>query len=302
MEYGKIINRSFDIAWKNKTLWLLGLFAGGTTSFNIDTGWISDDFEFPAGDWSSGGLIPSFDFEPGTIALMVVGFLLFFIVMMILHFISVAGLIDAANRIVRGGVYRLFDSISVGAGKLLRFVGLGVLLFVGGMICIIVLVMAVIGSFAIHDILGGMSLLFWIPLFLLTFLALVTIGSLAQRAIVVRDVSIGDGLEEAYYLFKNNLGKSAAILALYILLMIGIAILSFMVFGFPALLFGFLSQSWLVALLTIVIETPLMLILSGFVGTAMANIYTLFYFELLEPGILYRGAQISADSNPGILP
>lgn len=305
MEYGKIINRSFEIAWRHKTLWLLGLFAGGTISSNIDTGWISDDFEFPSGDWGGWGgrdIIPSFDFDPGTIVLMVFGFLMFIMVMMIFHLISVAGLIDAANRIVRGGVYRLFDSIAVGASKFFRFAGLGLLLFAGGVFTIFALVMAGIVSFAINDVVGVISLLFWIPLFFIMIFIFVTIGSLAQRAIVVRDVSIGDGLDEAFYLFKNNFLKSLAIFALYILLVIGIAMLAFIVFGIPALFYGLLSQSWLVAMITIIIEMPLMLIASGFVGTALANIYTLFYFELLEPGILSRDIQITPQSDPGILP
>ena len=39
MDYGRIINRSFEIAWKYKSLWIFGVFAGsGYSNFYINTG------------------------------------------------------------------------------------------------------------------------------------------------------------------------------------------------------------------------------------------------------------------------
>ena len=36
MDFGNLISRSFEIAWRHKSLWIFGLFVGGASYLNMD--------------------------------------------------------------------------------------------------------------------------------------------------------------------------------------------------------------------------------------------------------------------------
>ncbi|MCK4633021.1 MAG: hypothetical protein KAT79_07090, partial [candidate division Zixibacteria bacterium] len=142
--------------------------------------------------------------------------------------------------------------------------------------------------FELHWTIGLASLLILIPFGICAVVMGSSIYCLAQRAIVVRKVSIGDGLAEGVTLFTNNIGKNVVMFLIYIGLLIGLGIgeaIIWAIFGIPIaaiiLAAGFGIAAAFVA--AFVMGLPISLIVGGFVGTVLTNLYTIFYFELLEP-------------------
>ena len=282
MNFSKIINDSFSIAWRFKTLWIFGLFAAGEgTGFN----WIEklpEDIDIPISNWHdislSSELIVTL-----LLWLFVIG--LFFI---ICHFISVAALIDGTNRIQRGGIYSWGESFSTGLKHFWRFLGLGLIFFFVFFVGTLGAILIAVVCFKIHLAIGIFSLLFLIPIGICVIVTGYNIYSLAQRAIVVRNISIGDGLEEGYTLFRRNVGKNILIFLIELGISIGLGILSLMVwalFGIPiAAVVLALGLGWVAAIIMgLLLGLPISLIVGGFSGAVLTNLYTLFYFELLEP-------------------
>ena len=204
MDYGKIVSQSFNVAWNYKSLWVFGLFAGGGYSaFNWNVG------EGDKCDLTSLGVDADMFTNLYQIMapfLVMAGLLL--LVLFLLYFIATPALIDAVNRITRGGKYRFGDSFSVGLDNFLKFLGLGIVfffvMFVGFMLTVGFAVLA----FVIHWVMGVLSLLVLIPIGICAVVTGTSIYNLAQRAIVVRKVSIGDGVVEGVTLFTHNISKN----------------------------------------------------------------------------------------------
>ena len=103
MDYGKIISKSFEIAWRYKSLWIFGMFASG--GFNVDfSGHPSmqmqpNDFGVP-------------QFPPELLGMFLIAIIVLAIVFTVAGQISQAAIIDSTNRIVRGGRYRFSDAFS----------------------------------------------------------------------------------------------------------------------------------------------------------------------------------------------
>ncbi|UCE24806.1 MAG: hypothetical protein JSU74_01790 [Candidatus Zixiibacteriota bacterium] len=282
MNYSRIINRSFEIAWRYKSLWVFGMFAsGGFANFN---------FNMPTGDsdgFGSGSFgMPEFPPELIGMFMMAIGALV--LVFMVMGLISQAAIIDSVNRIDRGGRYRFGEAFSAGIDFFLRFLGLSILFFVSFAIAIgIVVVLAVI-FFAVHTALGVLSLLILIPALLFSFFVLFSIFSLAERVIVVRNASIGDAIEEGWLLVKRNFGKTAMIFLIYIAFLIGFGIFStiiWIIFSLPIAGLGLVAGLNPISALFagIIIGLPVSLVIGGILGVFYTSLYTLFYFELVEP-------------------
>jgi len=288
MNYSAIINRSFEIAWKYKSLWIFGLFAGGSSGFNINEnfGARNKDFDF-SGMSGAGGFDPEMF---GQIISNLVGpILIFGLVLLVLSLICKPALIDAANKISRGGKYSFGDAFSVGVDNFFKFFGLMLIgMFVGG-VGMAVLVGIVVVGFVVNVALGVVTILICLPVFLIFIWLLATTLRLAECAIVVRKVSIGDGLAEGWSLFKNNLKDSIIIALIYIGFVIAFFILMAIVwaiFGIPiaALVIGSNMSVITGIIVGALIGLPVSIILGGLIGTFQTNLYTMFYFELLEPG------------------
>jgi hypothetical protein len=295
MDYGTLVNNAFRVAWRYKTLWIFGLFAGATPQFNFQFG--SPDFR----SWSAEpGTLPHV-FEPLVanlwpfiIAASIIGLLF-----LILSFIAQPALIDAVNRIARGGSYRFGESFSAGLDFFWRFVGLALLMFLfmlGGF-----LVVALIGvvAFVIHTAVGILSLLVLIPVSIVIIFIFVNVLMLGERAMVVRNVRIADALEEGWMLVRRNPGQVVVVtliifglaIAFSIVIVIGFVIMSL---PFIAVL-STMQMSLELLLLGILIGLPVSLVIGGFSGTFFSSLYTLFYFQLVEPGVRHY---IPSDTGP----
>jgi hypothetical protein len=286
MDFTKIINKSFEVAWRYKSLWVLGLFAGGgTVAFNWP-GDLGDKLDMEDLPWD----LSDFSFPPEAVLPIIIWLGMLVLLLVLMHFIAVPALIDGVNKITRGGTYSLGGSISAGLHFFFRFLGLGLLTFFVVVAVITVMVLVVVLFFKMHWVFGVMSLLVFIPVGICLIVISNNIYSLAQRAMVVRDVSIGDGLDEGYRLFRYNIGSNILIFLIDVGLSIGFGILMLIlwaVFGIPigAAVLA-LGLGWVAAIfLAIILGLPISLIAGGFFGAVLTNIYTLFYFELLEPSV-----------------
>ena len=284
MDYGSIVNRSFQIAWKYKTLWIFGLFTGaGSGSYN-----------FPGGDETSALKDIGIDIPPEAIFALVIPLVALALVALVAHLISMPALVDAVNRIARGGKYTFGESFSAGLKYFWRYLGLTVLMIVIIFIAMMILVILGAAMFAIAKPMGILSLLALIPAGIATLYYVITVFELALRALVVRDYSIGDALEEGRLLVNKNIWKTIVMflitIGLGILLMLASMIVWLMFSGPIALITALGTGDVLLTILaTIVAGLPIALILGGFTGTVFESMYTLFYFELLEPGVAAGG-------------
>ncbi|UCG62236.1 MAG: hypothetical protein JSV52_02820 [Candidatus Zixiibacteriota bacterium] len=285
MDYGRIISKSFEIAWRYKSLWIFGMFAGGGYSnFNINLPTEESSFFDP----QQFGF-PRFSEE--FLGLFVLAAVAAGLVFAVASLISQAAIIDSVNRITRGGRYRFGDAFSAGLDCFWRFLGLTILFVISLMAAIFVLVIIGVIFFAVHTILGILSLLVLVPGGIFIFFYLISVMSLAERSIVVRNISIGDSLEEAFYLVRKHLGKVVVMFFIFLAFTIGFAIVSLIIWGIFAVpvaavgLIGDMNPIQAI-LMGIVAGLPISLVIGGFLGVFFTNLYTLFYFELVEPSVV----------------
>ncbi len=282
MNYSRIVNRSFEIAWKYKSLWIFGMLAGsGMSNFNLN---------LPTQDLDpfAGGSFGIPEFPPEILGMFILAAGILALVFIVASLISQAALIDSVNRIERGGIYTFSGAFSAGLDFFLRFLGLGIVGFLSGLVILAVLVVIGVLFFAIHTALGIFSLLILIPVFFFAIFFLASVFNLADCALVVRNISIGDALEEGWLLTTRNLGKAAIIFLIFIAFAIGFAIVGAIVwaiFSLPLAAMGLVAGLEPVAALFVglILGLPISLVLGGLVGVFFTNLYTLFYIELVEP-------------------
>ncbi len=288
MEYGKIINDSFRIAWKHKSLWLFGLFAGGGgTGFNFDDRLFREyDLGFDLEDFFGSWDIP---FDWHLLIPVIVAFAVMGLGFMVMHLISVPALIDGVNKIQRGGEYRLGSSFSVGIDFFWRFLGLSV---IGFMIVLSVIMLGIgfgVVAYAVHWAVMVFYILIMIPVFLVFIFGVTSVFELGTRAMVVRDIGVFESLHEGYFLFRHHLGYNAIMFLIYIGFSIGLGIGALMIWamvGIPIALLVLASGLGIVPaiILAVIMGIPVSLVVGGFCGTALESLYTLYYFDLVEPG------------------
>ncbi len=290
MDYGEIIRTAFTLAWRHKSLWLLGLFASGSANFSFDS-----DFDFPGtglGEFGGDGLGYRiggfFESNPWLLVPLVGLILIYALTFLILNCICSPALVDAVNNLTRGGHYRLGKSFLVGVGYFWRFLGITIAGFLAAAAAVFVFVMIVVLMFVLNVFLGILSLLVVIPLGFFTVLFISNVFALAERALVIRDIDIGDALSEGYYLFMNNKVPNLIIFLLYIVLVIAISVGVMIILAILAVPFYFMATHTPFGLIgSLAVGIPVFLAVSlpvsGFLGASFEAMYTLFYFRLVEP-------------------
>lgn len=294
MDYGALINEAARISWRHKSLWIFGLFAGSLPSFNFSGSGDSESafgFDPKLFDGSSRSMFPPelLDFLDQYWPVLVAAVLLFALAMIVANLISQPALIDATNKISRGGIYRFGTSFSRGIDFFWRFLGLFLIGFAISIVAILGMVLIGILTFAVHTLAGVLYLLVAIPLALFGVFALYNVFSLAQRAIVVRDSRIGDALEEGMTLFRTHMSKVFILLLIYIALLLAVVMclgVVFLVVGIPLAAIAIADPESLltVIVLGLLLGLPASIAIGGFSGSFIQVLYTLFYFRLVEPG------------------
>lgn len=282
MNYGKIVEDSFSFSWRHKSLWIFGLFAGSGGNFNFDFG----SNELNQTDFTQ------FDsWEPlwALIVPILAAVLIMALILFVLYIICSPALVDAINKIARGGIYKFSESYSRGLDFFFRKLGLTMILFaaVVGVILLSVLPIVALNIFGI---------LILLPIFFVGIFFAITLYSLAERAMVVRDTSIGDAIDEAYVLMKQNFSKCIIIALIFMGLSFGMAVVFLMLAAmlyFPVnmLVHSISENRSIVFILGLLLGLPITLVIGGFVGTFFHSLYTLFYFGLVDPDSPYAATR-----------
>ncbi len=302
VDFGSIIQRSFNIAWHHKTLWILGLFTGGGNgSFNFN--WLGDTDREPVGmdfmyDLFDSAGIP-YDFIPPEFALvgaLIVWLLALLLLFFICYLIAQPAIIDGVNKITRGGQYRFGSSVSRGTDFFWRFFGITLVeIFIGivSIFCIVILAI----------VLTPFSLLLTIPAGLVVLFFAYHTFALAEVAMVARDGQIGDAIAEGWNLLIRSKANCFIMTLVLIGLGLGFAIviaLAAMIFYLPVNLLVYFLTGNLVAILMLAlfIGLPIALVLGGYTGTFFNALYVQFYFRLVEPPPATVTAAPAASAGP----
>ena len=293
MDYGRLISRSFQLAWRYKSLWIFGLFAGFGSTFNVPSdfpGFRVESMEsLRAFNWDAAH---AFEGSPVFLSL-VLAFLGLMVVFLIAHLIASPALVDAVNKIARGGLYRFGDSFSAGVDFFWRFLGLLLLEILAFIVSIIPFALVIL-------VIPLLGILLAIPGAFVLIFVWNTIFELARRVIVARDCSIGDALSEGFLLMKQHLSKTIVIFVLIFFLgmafLIAAAIM-WLVVGLPigGIVWAMTQSVAAGAVMAILFGLPVSLVVGGYFGTFFSSLYTLFYFELVEPS----GSRIPPAAQPG---
>jgi len=282
MEYGRIVSRAFEIAWRHKWLWLFGMFAAGT-GFNLKLEYILGTSPTNPFDFQNSAAI-----DPSQILTLYAGLIPFAIIFGCVMLLAKGAIIDSVNKIERGGTYSFASAFSAGIDYFLRFLGIGIIFFMIWMAYFIIVVIIVAVCAAVHVALAVMVGFVAFFLSFLFFIAGTQVMNLAERVVVLRNSGIMDALSEGVQLLKMHFGKNIA--AFFILFGFGIA------FGIFTFIFWFMLnfpinsviqalnvKSFLAMLTAFILGLPVSYLLAGFFGLFAETFTTLFYIELVEP-------------------
>jgi hypothetical protein len=263
MDYGQLIREAWQMTWRHRFLWPLGLLAGGVTGGSYGGGWGGGPAQRPDEPRSPAPPTPGVDLTPadvarwaaenaGLIAAAVAVLALLGLLLLIVSVIAQGGMARATIDLAGGRETTFGGTWRAGRRLFWRFVGLWLLLAAAGLV-----VAAVVGGFA--ALVAGLAaagdagwpaalvgLAVGLPLVLAGIVAGVVVSIIlpyAQRAIAVGGIGPLAALRAGWLVLRAHPGASLLVwllnLALGIAagLAIGIAMLAVLVvLGIPGAL------------------------------------------------------------------
>ena len=305
MNYGDLIRDAFRITLHNRFLWFFGFFAGGTgTNFfgNVPSGggnFNPDDFQ------QSSTMLSAIQVGQGlSSAVLIVGIVIVVLILALLFIflaiVSQGALADSVAAIDRGEGRRFGTAFGSGMGNFWRVLGYYILFFLValGLIVVIAIPVALLigGTFAatqstgarisVAVVVGLLALL----LLIVVFIPLSIIAQYALRDIVVRRERVLGSVASGYSLFRHNIGRSLLLWLIQIGLSIGIAIAFILVILIVGLVLfiptialavaGSSTGAIITGVIAGLILLPILLVLSGAIGTFSHAYWTLAYLRL----------------------
>ena len=239
MDYGNLLNRSWRVVWEHKFMIVLGFLAAlgsglGNNGNNLN-------YQLDGSEFDS---IPFLQQDPAAILPIIgawVGGLLCFgvilgIALWLLRLTTEAGMIDAASRLDAGQKVTFGEAMSAGWGKIWSMIGLNLLLF-GTLVLIIIAIVVFFGltigasiasaassSSEAGGILAALGAGFAAILccvicgLVLLVILISVLHTFAQRAIVLENLGVIDGIRRGWNVIRDNLGEVIILLLLFLLL------------------------------------------------------------------------------------
>lgn len=290
MDYGSVLKKGWEITWKNKGLWLLGILSGCSSGAgNPSQGfqWTTSGRENPELQRALEG-IPT---ETWTVifACLAVFVLVLLVAVIVLSILGQAGLIAGVAHADETGSVKLRDAWKMGLPHFWRLLGLSLFL-----IAIVLVIALGFGFLAVISF--GMIALCIVPLLcLLIPLGIVVTGylSLVQNGIVLGRQGVFESLGKGWGLFRANLWP--VVLMTVILWVIGL------VGGLLMSLPLFMATIPLAAVALarpdpglgdfapligcFVLYLPVLIILGGILKTYVSGVWTLTYRRLTGAGL-----------------
>lgn len=314
MDFGQVLTKAWKIIWKFKVLWIFGILAscgqngGGSSGGSGNTGvqYSSGDQNLPPGMRQFfDGFENFFDaIQVWQIAALIIGIL--FVVLIIAAIssaISTVGRIGLVQGTVKAeaGAERMTFGELFNSGKpfFWRIFGFNLLAGLAVMIIVILLMLPIIG---LGILTFGIGMLCLIPIICLLIPASWLITIIFEQvniAIVLEDLNIPDGLKRGWEVFRENIGN---MIVMSLILVVGGAIVG-IVIALPVILVmvpaaigiigGLSSNSDLLfgggiatALVCLAAYLPVLIVLGGILQAYIKTAWTLTYIQLTQPSDL----------------
>ena len=313
MDFGAVLKKAWEITWKNKGLWILGILAGCSASGRGNNGQAASGFRgynFGGGELP-GGRLPEGQFQgppelerffsridEGTwiaVALAVLGVILVLaLVFLVLGVIGQGGLIAGFARADEGQAVAVGEAFNLGMQNFWKLLGIRVVVWLIGLV---VGITVAIGLVAVAIGTLGIGLLILLPLICVLAIVLIPLAwgvdayiILAMVAAVEEGVGVFDAFRKAWETVRANLGP-VIVMALILILGGGIfsAVLGVPFIGVvvPAILgFALGSETSIysglaVSGLCLVVAIPIFIVLIGVLTTYTTGAWTLTYRRLI---------------------
>jgi hypothetical protein len=300
VDFGSVLKRSWDITWKHKGLWVLGILAGCSASGRGSGGQMTSGFRGYQFEGRELQLEQFFGRMSDEVAVVVVlallgFFLILSLVFLVLGVIGQGGLIAGFGRADDGDDVTLGEALRLGMQNFWRLLGIRITFWIAGLIVGGVIVVGVI-LFGVVTL--GIGLICLLPLTCLLVplaFALDAYITLAMVAAVEEKLGVFDSFGRAWQTLRDNLGP-VIVMALILILGGGIvgAILAlpFFAIGLPSLAGMALGTeqafiSGLIATgLLLIVALPIAAVFYGVLNTFITGAWTLTYRRLTgKPGV-----------------
>jgi len=296
--FGEVLTRAWQITWKYKVLWIFGILAGCTNGGGGGGGGGNSGYRVGPSDSNLPPEMKRFFHEMGNfvnwvednlwvfVAIMVVVFLVLMVISVFLGTIGRIGLIKGSYEAEQGAEKLVFGELfSTSMPYFWRVFGLSFLI---GLAFFIILVPIVLVG--VLSVVGIACLIPFICLLIPVGIAVSIIIEQANRAIVLEDLSIFDGLKRGWEVARSNVGPILvmALILFGIGLVLGIVIsLPIFLIVFPAV-FAFAmgeGQSFTplyTAGVCFCLYIPVAWLLNGVLTTFTQSAWTLTYMRLTK--------------------
>jgi hypothetical protein len=290
MDYGSVLKKSWEITWKNKGLWILGILSGCTSG----AGNPSQGFNYSTSGQEYPGLERTVASVPQEMWILIFGGLavvglLFFVAVVVLSILGQAGLIAGVAHADETGSVKLSQAWKLGLPHFWRLLGLALVLLV-------VVLLVALGVGFLTVVTFGLAFLCLIPLLcVLVPLSIVLSGylSLVQNGIVLGQQGVFEAMGKGWTTLRANFWP-ITLMAL-ILFLIGavagfILALPLLLASLPLLAIA-VSQSdqglaaFLPFLGCFVLYLPVMIVVGGILKTYVSGAWTLTYRRLTGAGL-----------------
>ena len=295
MDYGEVLKRTWEITWKYKGLWVLGILAacgngggggGGGGGGQASSGIRGDSL----GPGELSGIERFFSNIPEeTLIILAVALVVLILVLalvaLVLGVIGQGGLIAGFNQADQGADVSLAEALGMGTHFFWRLLGIRLLLFAAALIVVIL--------FAIFAVVTlGIGVLCLIPLLCILVPLMILVGvyvTLTTVALVVENLGIFDAFRRAWEVARANIGP---LLVMAFILILGSAIIGlllaapFILILIPvgtAFVLGTeraMSSGLIVGGICLVLYIPVLILLNGVLQTYFFGAWTLTFRRL----------------------
>jgi len=249
MDYGKILSRAWEIAWRWKVLWILGFLASLGQGLGGGNG---SSYSTSSSDWGTQGL----NIPPGVIALLVALACVAVIIAIALWVVSIiarGGLIAGVQQVEDEGSTGFVQAWRVGRGRFWTLFGISVLAAIPTIIVVLIgagalvlLIMGTVGGFSTSEAAGTLGVL--ASVFcggtlccgaILLAIVLDQIRVYAERAAILEGLGWIEAFKRGWQVLKQNLGPTIVFWVIFFV--IGLVFAAVILGGLFALLAPFLA-------------------------------------------------------------
>jgi hypothetical protein len=302
MDYGAVFKRAWDVTWKYKGLWVLGILAGCSGGAGGGGGRPSSAVQYqfrgrtPLVDAFLRGIPEGTIITIIVVAILVV--ILLSLILLVLGILGQGGLIAGFHAADEGIEVKLGEAFRAGAKYFWRMLGVRILFWLAGLVVWVTLVLAVVlitvGTLGIGLVVLLPLLCLLIPVGAVVTVLVDAYVMLTQAAVVVEGRAVFEAFRRSWQVATQNLGP---ILLVTLIVggggvIVGLVLSAPLVFIALPLLSGMLigteraaGSGLFFSLLCLVVYLPVLIVLGGVLTTFITGVWTLTYRRLTgQPG------------------